>query len=81
MAIVPENVVEAVKKVKASITMPKPTFQIEHKSNGSTVVQIFYDEAQIQEVVRDIIKQFNNQLDDAIIDKLARANGYIKKGE
>ena len=81
MVVVPENVVKAMKEAKVSTTIPKPTFQIEHKPDGSMVVQIFYEEAQIQEVAQDIIKQFNDRLDEAIIDKLARANGYIKKGE
>ena len=81
MAVIPENIVEAMKEARVSYIIPKPTFQIEHKPDSSMVVQLFYDETQIQEAARDIIKQFNDRLDDAIIDKLARANGYIKKGE
>lgn len=81
MAVIPENVVKAMKEAKVSFTIPKPTFQIEHKPDGSMIAQISYDEALIQEAARDIIKQFNDRLDEAIIDELARANGYIKKGE
>lgn len=81
MAVVPENVIKAMKEAKVSVTIPKPTFQIEHKPDGSMVAQISYDEAPIQEAAQDIVKQFNDRLDEAIIDELARANGYIKKGE
>ena len=41
MAVVPENVVKAIKEARVSYTMPKPTFQIKHKPDGSMVVQIF----------------------------------------
>lgn len=81
MAGVPENVIKAMKEAKVSVTIPKPTFQIEHKPDGSMIAQISYDGALIQEAARDIVKLFSDRLDEAIIDELARANGYIKKGE
>ena len=40
MAVVPENVIKAMKEAKASVTIPKLTFQIEHKPDGSMIAQI-----------------------------------------